>query len=387
MPLLFLTDFYPPGFRSGGPARSCYNLSVGLSSHTAVRVLTRDRDLGSPLPYPAIPTNTWTSFAPGVEVAYLSPAQQGFWSIIRWVKQSPGAVLYLNSMFSLPFTIYPLLAIKLGLIRGRVVLAPRGMLKASALQFKPFKKRIFLALFKALGWHRLIVFQASSTAEAQDISRVFGSSVQVVTCPPVPEIALMSSRVVHHRSTGVTRFCIIGRIHPIKNMHEALELLAFAESPVQVDVIGPFEDAAYYARCQSIVRQLPATVQVHFHGALPIAETHDLLRQTDFFYLLTQGENFGHAIFEALALGKPVIISDQTPWRQLSDNQAGWDLSLQNKVSIQQALKHAIEMDDGEYQAWSEGAFAHVQAYVAESDWLAAYRDLFFPGGEFASAT
>ena len=381
MPLLFLTDFYPPGFRSGGPARSCHNLSLGLSPHLPVHVLTRDRDLGSPLPFPDTVVNTWTDFAPGLAVCNLSPAQLGFGSILRWIRQAPGAVLYLNSMFSVPFTIYPLLAHWLGLIQGRIVLAPRGMLKASALQFKPLKKKIFLALFRVLGWHRWIVFQASSAEEAQDVYQAFGVKTQVQICPPVPALDLLASRVQQHKLAGSTRFCIVGRVHPIKNILEALEWLAFSESPIAIDVIGPFEDAGYYARCKSVVARLPNTVQVHFHGALPTEATQAILRQCDFFYLLTQGENFGHAIFEALALGKPVIISDQTPWRQLSAKQAGWDLPLQNKSDIQQVLKQAIQMGDAEYQVWSEGAFQLANVYGMESDWLAAYRELFFPEG------
>ena len=35
------------------------------------------------------------------------------------------------------------------------------------------------------------------------------------------------------------------------------------------------------------------------------------------FLLPTGGENFGHAIFEALSCGVPALISDRTPWRDL----------------------------------------------------------------------
>ena len=378
MSLLFLTDFYPPGYRSGGPARSCYNLSIGLGNTVPVQVLTRDRDLNSPLPYPDIALNTWQPFAPGVQVNYSSPSRQGLTSIIRSIRQVAATTLYLNSMFSVPFTIYPLLAHWLGLIKGRVVLAPRGMLKASALQFKPFKKKLFLGLIRALGWHRFIVFQATSPEEARDVHTAFGPTARVVTCPPVPELGLLRQRVRQTKSIGMVRFCLVGRVHPIKNIHRALELLAgVAESPVYLEVIGPLEDAAYYAHCQSIAAGLPATVQVRFLGALPTEEVQARLQQADFFYLLTQGENFGHAIFEALALGKPVIISDQTPWRDLCVQQAGWDLALSEPEQIRKALQQAMAMPDAEYQQWSDGAYARAEQFVEASDWKRAYLELF----------
>ena len=375
--LLILTDFFPPGFRSGGPARSCFNLSVGLGQSLPVRVLTRDRDLGSPLPYPQIPPNRWLAFAAGVEACYLSPQQQGFWSIRRYVRQSPGAVLYLNSMFSLPFTIYPLLAHWLGLLSGRLVLAPRGMLKASALQFKAGKKKVFLALFRALGWHKSIVFQATNDQEAQDIARVFGSAARVVVCPPVPELALLQQRTSRARSAGRTRLCIVGRLHPIKNIHQALALLADLDGAIQVDVIGPAEDEAYAARCQAIAAGLPGCIQVTFHGALPVEATQAIVREADFFYSLTQGENFGHAIFEALALGKPVIISDQTPWRDLSRQSAGWDLPLAEPLAIQRAIQQAVAMPDAVYQQWSDGAHRLASDFVEQSNWKEQYLQLF----------
>src|SRR5438128_865213 len=105
--LLVLTDFYPPGFRSGGPARSCYNLSIGLGNTIPVQILTRDRDLHSSLPYPGINRDHWLNFAPGVEVQYKSPEKQGLTSIMRAIRQVAASTLYLNSMFSVPFTIYP----------------------------------------------------------------------------------------------------------------------------------------------------------------------------------------------------------------------------------------------------------------------------------------
>ena len=79
----------------------------------------------------------------------------------RLIRQGESNVFYLNSMFSVPFTIYPLLLHWLGWIGGRMVLAPRGMLKPSALQFKPAKKKLFLLLFRLLGWHKGLVFHAS----------------------------------------------------------------------------------------------------------------------------------------------------------------------------------------------------------------------------------
>jgi len=375
--LLLLTDFFPPGYRSGGPARSCYNLALGLSDEVQVRVITRDTDLGERASYSDIEPYTWINLVGKAYVYYCSRQEQGIRAMYRKLRQSGKSVFYLNSMFSVPFTIYPLLFHWLGWIKGRMVLAPRGMLKPSALQFKPAKKKVFLALFRILSWHKRLVFHATSVEEAKDIRQVFaGADVRV--CDIVPDLALLKQRTEHSKTAAFVRFCMVGRIHPIKNIDKALQALAhLSGSDVLIDVIGPFENSNYYETCKDAAAALPSGIRVVFHGALPRHDIMPILQRADFFYLLTQGENFGHAIFESLALGKPVIISDQTPWRGLEARKAGWDIDLEDTEALIHALNTATQMPNDEYQEWSSSAHACAQTFVNQSDWKKSYLELF----------
>ena len=54
----------------------------------------------------------------------------------------------------------------------------------------------------------------------------------------------------------------------------------------------------------------------------------------DVMILPTLGENFGHIIVEAWAAGCPVLISDRTPWRQLTSQGLGWDVPLDHEAWI-----------------------------------------------------
>ena len=51
------------------------------------------------------------------------------------------------------------------------------------------------------------------------------------------------------------------------------------------------------------------------------------------FFFPTLGENYGHVIFEALSVGCIPVISDQTPWHEISLKHAGYELSLDNDFS------------------------------------------------------
>ena len=142
-------------------------------------------------------------------------------------------MIYLNSLFSVPFALQPLRAAKsLGI---RVVLAPRGMLGAGALAIKPAKKKLFLTLARLFGLFRGVRWHASTSVEAsRNVLRAFPAAS--VTMPPT-----WQSLVTTDDGTcdGVQRrldanvegrrlalnWVVLGRIHPIKNIHFALEAL------------------------------------------------------------------------------------------------------------------------------------------------------------------
>jgi glycosyltransferase involved in cell wall biosynthesis len=373
--MLLLTDFFPPGFRAGGPVRSCLNVALAVGRFVPVQVITRNHDWGISEPYSGIPLDTWIE-APGmgatgqVRVWYASASFRRFGAVVRLIRTCRPSVVYLTGMFSVPFTIFPLIAHWLGLFSARVVLAPRGMLKASALQYKPAKKRVFLFLFRLLRLHRRVLFHATDEQERRDVVRVMGARAQVVVAAQVPELALLNARQTKDKDPEVLRLCMVARIHPIKNIHLALQFLQEVHAgQVFLDIIGPMEDPEYGQLCKTLAQQLPDHIQVVFHAAMPTPEVHQLLAQCDFFYLLTQGENFGHAIFEALALGKPVIISDQTPWRQLAEHRAGWDVALGSPNQISLALQTAAGMSPEAYADWSDGAWNLACQYAASQDW------------------
>ncbi len=101
------------------------------------------------------------------------------------------------------------------------------------------------------------------------------------------------------------------------------------------------------------------------------------MRDHHILALPTQGENFGHAIFEALSEGKPVLISDQTPWRNLRPQNAGWDLDLHQPQLFSQALQEAINWNYETYSLWSEAAYLLASQYADQSKLIEQYKKIF----------
>ena len=93
--------------------------------------------------------------------------------------------------------------------------------------------------------------------------------------------------------------------------------------------------------------------------------------------LLTHRESFGHAILEALATGCPVITSDRTPWKNLKDQKAGWEVSLEKNDEVLQIVERCISMDQNEYNTWSKGAFEYAQKFFNDPEIIQKNKGLF----------
>jgi glycosyltransferase involved in cell wall biosynthesis len=93
--------------------------------------------------------------------------------------------------------------------------------------------------------------------------------------------------------------------------------------------------------------------------------------------LPTAGESFGYVIFEALAAGCPVLISDRTPWRDLDRSGVGWDLPLSRPDLIRARLQRCIDMDADEHRAMSHRAREFALAYIARENSTASHAATF----------
>jgi glycosyltransferase involved in cell wall biosynthesis len=375
--ILLFADWYAPGYKAGGPIRSCVNFTQHMERHYDVYVFTSDRDLGDHQPYENIETNRWVQTEGSACLYYCSPEQLSLMNIRRQIRSIRPDFIYLNSMFSLHFTIYPLLLHRWSPQQAKLILSPRGMLRESALSFKPGKKKLFLYAFRRLGLHRRVSFHATDATEQKDIQKYFGPSTDISLLPNLPGVAASQSPDSIGKQTGELSMVFVGRIHPIKNLDYLLRILARIDSPVRLTIIGSLEDRPFWEKCRQMISELPPALAVEYLGELSHDKILPVIRQHHIFVLPTKGENFGHAIFEALSQRRPVMISDQTPWRNLRQANAGWDLSLQDPGLFEKAILEAIGWDQAEYARWSEGAFKLAAVHSDNSEVLEKYNKLF----------
>jgi glycosyltransferase involved in cell wall biosynthesis len=104
------------------------------------------------------------------------------------------------------------------------------------------------------------------------------------------------------------------RIHPKKGLDLLIPAFSLLKENTHLDVVlaiaGPGE-ADYVAEIHHLVENSGIGASVFFPGMLAGQQRIEALSDADLFVLPSYQENFGNAVVEALAVGTPVIISDQ----------------------------------------------------------------------------
>lgn len=358
--LTILIDWYLPGTKAGGPVRSIFSLIALLKDDFEIRVITSNCDLGTTTPYPNITANKWLE-KEGVHYFYFSKENLTKPNLKQLLLQIKSDVIYINSFWSYWFSIYIVQLKNTGIINSAIVLAPRGMLGKGALTLKPAKKRIYLLASKLKKFYKHIHFHATNAQEVNDIQRVF-KKAQITTISNVNHA--MVTTIQKQKKEGELRLFYLSRISPIKNLHFALEILK--EIPtnysISYSIYGNIEDAVYWKKCEQIISELPAHINVIYKSELAFDEIQEKICKHHFLFLPTQNENFGHSIVESLFSGCPAIISNQTPWHDLPKTNAGYVLDLQDKLLWVKTIINCAAMDNTSYQKISKNA----QYYISE---------------------
>lgn len=289
-------------------------------------------------------------------------------------------LLYLNSAVDPMLAICPLVLRRLGYLGEcpPVVVAPRGEFSPGALAIKRVKKTTYLHSVRPLGVYDDVTWHATSPNETVDIRKWWGEKAKILLAANMPPRDTLSVAVRRSaKQAGQLRLVFLSRIARKKNLLGALRILKDVSGSVIFDIYGSLEDASYFAECEKVMAELPANIAATYKGPVAPDSVISTLSNYDAFFLPTFGENFGHAILEALLAGCPVILSDQTPWRNLAARQAGFDCALDRPQQLLDAVEAFIPMNDGEFSAWSAGARRCGEDYCSTSDLVTATRTLF----------
>lgn len=333
--IMIYTGYYVPGYKAGGILRNVINTIDNLFEEFDFLVVSRDRDLGDDKPYEGVVPNQWGRVG-NASVMYLSPEACSLSNVDKLIRATTHDILFLTSYFEI-------LTIKVLFNRWRhvgefrpVVVAPFGEFAWASLGQKYIKKLLFIKVSRLMGLYKSVTWRVSSQYEANDLINVIGvatGSIHVTGDLPIKNsdgVTSYPDLKVSWDSEGLN-VLFLSRISREKNLDYALRVLSQVKSKVNFDIYGPAENASYWKECQGLIVKLPANITVRYLGSVSPHQVLSIIEQYDLLFLPTGGEAYGNVIAESLSVGTPVLISTHTPWRNLRDDDLGWDIDLKDE--------------------------------------------------------
>jgi len=383
--ILTLVTFYPPAYRAGGPPRTVARIVDALRDEFRFSIITRDGDLGLSTRLEGVVPDQWVTTA-GARCVYLSTRRRWMGGVLAAIHRTQHDTLYLNSVFSFEFSLAPLLLRKVGILPRRgLVIAPRGELDARALNFKRRRKRLYISLARKLRLLDDAIWHAASEQEADSITACFDSGARVAIAADIP-IPPGPPATPPPKEPGALDVAFLSRIARMKNLDFAISMLGEVKGVVNFDVFGPIEDQGYWVECLRLAGGLPDNVTFRYRGVVEPDEVTSVLQSHHLLLLPTQAESFGHAIAESLISGCPVLISDQTRWRDLEARRGGWDLPLSRPDLFAAVIERSVAMNSAEFATWSQGARRIGREAADDPALKPAYRALFRTASQVSSS-
>jgi len=373
--ILVFIDWFLPAYKAGGPIQSVSNI-VSYLTEIDFFICTSNKDLGETEPLARVPSNEWVQHESNCKVIYLSKENINGKKINVLVNETDPDQIYLNSLFSVNFTLKPLFYLSRS-YKKKIILAPRGMLGSGSLKLKSFKKKVFLKLSKLFRLYENVTWHVSSLAEGEEVKTVFGRASNVHVAPNFPKKNDTQLNLIK-KMAGELMLVSVSRISKVKNILFAIQCLNHKyQGSISFDIYGPIEDEEYWHSCLMEIERLPDNVEVTYKGILKPNAIHSVVNTYHFLFSPTTHENFGHVIIESFIASKPVIISDNTPWRELGDKNIGWDINLNNRMEFQSTIQHCLDMEQAAYDDKSNLAFKFGIQTMNNEDVLRSNLELF----------
>lgn len=367
--IIFITiPWFLPAYRAGGPIQSVANLVEHFSEGVQYRIFCGNTDLnGEPLE--GIETGKWLPYNDYTQVWYADKEEISKTITTQTEKIKPD-VLYIIGLFSWHFNTVPMI---FGTAKKKI-LSVRGMLHPGALSQKQIKKHLFLDALKITGIQKKIIFHATDEAEQAYIKKEFGKQAKIEVASNFGKLVKRQKEL--YKEKGKIKLLSVALISPMKNHLQVIKALSRCTQHIEYNIFGPVKDFAYWQQCLQAIKSLPANIKVQYHGEISPDSVGAVLNLSHVFILPSKSENFGHAIFEALSAGKPVITSHNTPWNDLQKNEAGINTEP-TETDLQKAIAFFADMDNESYLKYVKGTAEYIITRNNYNKLRAQYKSLF----------
>ena len=367
--LLLIYFSASPSNHALGPAVTIDSFIAAMGGIVDIELITLNMDYSARRRHFDNPVET--ANRGGYRATYLTPGLPALRYLFRRLRRRDCIVL-VNCLYDYRLAI-PALLFSLLYPPQLLVHLPHGIFM-DIIQSQRRARKYVLNRFLATGFvSRRLMHVVSSDKEREDANRVLGREIHTIVIPHFTLPASDASRDRARKRANSLRIVLVGRIAEQKNIVYALERIAEAGVACTLDVFGEIADPEYMRRCSQAMESGGLISRVKFCGRRDQAELLRDLGAYDLMFLPTKGENFGHAIIEAMSAGLPVLISDLTPWSDVAGYGAGWAVPLTEPQEFSAKIRSAYEAGE-DWSSKRENAVRYVETKIRSEgircDWM-----------------
>ncbi len=314
MKILHVVPTYVPAWKHGGPIRSVHGLSKALAARGhQVTVFTTDVDTKG-----AVPVGQAVALD-GVEVWYFPVTSP------RRSYRSPrmGAALkqriaefdmvHLHSVFLWPTSVAAREAEDAGV---PYLVAPRGMLVGDLLRRRGhWRKALWIRFVERRTLARAAGLHVTSDLEAEEARRLGLSLPRVfivpngIDDPEPPSSTDALSAPVRSLLAGGPFLLYLGRLSWKKGLDRLIP--AMARVPETTLAVAGNDEEGIRPSLEALAREAGVAGRVVFLGPVDGADKAALLHRCIALVLPSYSENFGNSVLEAMAAGRPVVVTPE----------------------------------------------------------------------------
>lgn len=375
--VLVFNDYYHPAKKTGGPITSIHNAAEALKENFEFYIEAVNHDFGDKTPFEGIGEGWYEVGSAKVRYHHDGELDFNYKKIEEFIKEVNPDLMWFSGLL-LPHKLHN--AIRIGEKMGiPVLISPRGEASPDRMVLKGYKKFPYALLCTLMGIYnkKNVYFHATSDDEIVGLQKYF--HIRRDRIFEVPNIGVVqrprSTEYCKHKDS--LRIMFISRIHKIKNVHIAIDIVNKLNCDAVFDIYGPIETPEYWKICEEKMKESPANVKVRYCGQVNPMDVSNVFSQYDCFLFPTANENYGHVIAESLANGCPVVLSKgTTPWDDLDGN-AGYVCELSDTEQFVKALSKIADMDNDAYRALVENTEKYYFKKTEDSDCVEGHKKMF----------
>lgn len=294
-------------------------------------------------------------------------------TLVKKIEKIKPDTIYLNGLFLYNFLLASMKYKKKNNIK--IVIAPRGELCKNALNLKKTKKKLYISFLKIIKLNNKVYWHATANDEKEGIQKEVKGKEKTIY---FTEEVLPQNKIMEEKKTikqpGKLKCVFISRICEKKNLISAIKYVEKIEDGVTLDIYGFKEDKDYWKKCEE---KIGNNKNIKYCGSLNPDDVIKTFNQYDLFLFPTYSENFGYVIAESMLATCPVLISNQTPWSDVKEANAGFVIELGEDKKFIEMLRIIKEMDKKEYDVICENCNKYIKQKVNNEGLAKKYEIMF----------